>query len=117
LNSSYTNSARVFTIFHELTHLARGDQAVCGNPRNDELERWCERVAATILIPARDLLEYLDKRVTTRPITTVNECQRVAKRYNVSVRAAAVRIIELKRGSQRLYDLVDREIETGSDPG
>lgn len=117
VNSSYNTSARVFTIFHELAHLARGDQAVCGNPRDDGLERWCERVAATVLIPARDLLEYLDRWVTMGPITTVKECQRVANRYHVSVRAAAVRLIQLNRAASGLYDLVDQEIETGSSSG
>lgn len=117
LNTSYNSAARVFTIFHELAHLTRGDQAVCGNPRDDDLERWCDEVAATVLIPANDMLEYLDKWVTTHLIATVHQCQRVARRYNVSVRAAAVRITQLGRAAFGLYDLVDREIETGSGSG
>jgi Zn-dependent peptidase ImmA (M78 family) len=117
VNSSYNSAARVFTVFHELAHIARGDQAVCGNPRDDALERWCERVAATILIPERDLRQYLDKWITMGLVSTVKDCQRVANHYRVSTRAAAVRIIQINRAVDGLYDLVDQELETGPSTG
>jgi Zn-dependent peptidase ImmA (M78 family) len=116
LNSSYNPAARVYTIIHELIHVMQGDRAVCGKPREDELERFCESAAAIFLIPERDLRNHLKTRFP-KPPETVAEVGRIANRYNVSLRATALRLTELNLARPGLYDLVDNEAEYGGGGG
>lgn len=117
INSSYAPAARVYTVIHELIHVFRGDQSVCTDSRDDDLERLCERAAAAFLIPADDLVPYLDAYVTPGRVETVEDARRVANRYRVSLRAAGVRLIEMKRALQSLYELIESETEGGSNSG
>jgi Zn-dependent peptidase ImmA (M78 family) len=113
LNSTYNQPARVFTLLHELAHLVRGDRAVCGDPRYSEIERWCERVAAVFLMPSADVLSYLDRWVTSGEVSDVDHVRRLANRYRISLRAAAVRLAQLKRAVPGLYNTVDKIAEFG----
>jgi len=116
LNSSFNAAARVFSIIHECAHLLRGDRAVCGSPRNDNIERWCERTAALVLIPSSDLFEYLGERGFTGKVSDIKDVARIANRYFVSLRAVAVRLGELNRAETGLYAAIDRIAEYGG-PG
>ena len=68
-NESY--GARIFTVFHELTHLFRGDSFVEGveitkidfrNKSKNETESFCNKVAAYILVPDSEL-EKIEKPI------------------------------------------------------
>jgi Zn-dependent peptidase ImmA (M78 family) len=111
LNSRYNFEARVFTVLHELAHLVRGERAVCGQVRDDKLERWCERVAATALIPAGDLKAYLDRWVTTGDVGDIDDVRKVANRYKVSLRAAAIRLREIGRALPGLYGQIGQNAD------
>lgn len=117
LNSAYNSEARVYSILHELGHLVRGDRAVCGDPRNDRVERWCEETAAAFLMPAQEVLDYLNRWVTAGTVDDVDQVRRLANRYRVSLRAAAVRLIQLGRAEQGLYNSVNRIAEFGGSGG
>lgn len=105
LNTRFNAASRVYTIFHELAHIARGDRAVCRDVRDDALERWCEEVAAEILMPQADLIQYLQK-IRMRRAESVDECRRVANHYNVSLLSAAVQLKVVGRAGSGLYGAV-----------
>lgn len=119
LNSRYNIEARIFTVFHELAHLVRGDRAVCGQVRDDALERWCERTAAIALVPADDLSRYLDSGKRGGFVDDIDGCRRVANRYKVSLRAAAIRLMEIGRAPSDLYGKINAQADfakTGFNP-
>ncbi|MEU4980841.1 ImmA/IrrE family metallo-endopeptidase [Streptomyces sp. NPDC021969] len=113
INSAYNPSARIFTLLHELTHLLRGDSALCGDPRDDGVERFCENTAAIFLVPAGDLNEYVNKWLKTAYVDDVDQVRRVANYYKISLRAAAIRLKQVGRASAALYDQVNRIGEFG----
>jgi Zn-dependent peptidase ImmA (M78 family) len=103
-------AARVFTLGHELGHLALRLDAACVDlppgPRpldGGVLERWCETFAGSLLMPEATLSQYLAARRAPRGEAGLEEVKAVAGRFRVSHRAAALRLIELGWGEWDLY--------------
>lgn len=129
INTAWLPEARVFTLFHELAHLATRTNSVCVEdaPKSavggDRVERWCERVAAAIAVPSEGLsrvLSELSKKLSgqTADLSTAG---RIASRFHVSRRAAALRLIECKKASWGLYKSIppqaDQQRSGGGGPG
>ena len=57
LNSADSPNGRIFSLFHELTHLVLGESAICDVDKNNSKEWLCNSVAAQFLVPADDLLQ------------------------------------------------------------
>ncbi len=55
LNGKDTTNGRIFSLFHELTHLLLGESAICENNELSEEEIFCNAVAGEFLVPADDL--------------------------------------------------------------
>jgi len=65
LNSSDRPLGRLFSLLHELTHLARSESALCDEiedaPREDAsqaIEIYCNHVAGALLVPGDSLLQH-----------------------------------------------------------
>jgi len=113
VNTPYNEPARIFSLFHEYAHLLtrtkhRGETYVV--PRgssahpNDALERWCESFAAAFLLPREAVLDYLSARRTIN----LDSVRSLANRFKVSLRAAAIRLVELEMADWDLYHDVAR---------
>ncbi len=121
VNTAYNEPARIYTLFHEYGHLLTRTDSICTNfyapaisQSNHAVERWCEQFAASFLIPRIDLLRFVNSlvgvaMVASQDLGTVSE---IAKRYKVSLRAAALRLIHLQRATPELYSEVDKRAVT-----
>lgn len=93
LNGSDSKAAQMFTLAHELAHLWLGATGVsdteAGQVPEQQTERWCNRVAAELLVP----LEAL--RAAYRPDAPVpDEIQRLAREFKVSTLVALRRLFD-----------------------
>lgn len=55
LNGKDTTNGRIFSLFHELTHLLLGESAICENNESSQEEIFCNAVAGEFLVPSDDL--------------------------------------------------------------
>ncbi len=83
INGADTKAAQIFTLIHELTHIWLGESALSNAsvrsvPASD-IERWCNRVAAEVLVPINTLSRDFDPQTDL----TV-ELDRLAVRFKVS---------------------------------
>jgi Zn-dependent peptidase ImmA (M78 family) len=112
VNSAYTTEARMFSYMHEYAHLARGVGSICKRLPDSDLETRCERFAAAFLMPKQAMERFLDDTFgPDEKVSSTSEVARVAKRFKVSLRAAALRIDRLERASAGLYGRVDSEAD------
>lgn len=93
LNGADSKAAQMFTLAHELAHLWLGATGVSdsevGQVPDQGIERWCNQVAAELLMP----LEAL--RAAYQPGTPVpDEIQRLAREFKVSTLVALRRLFD-----------------------
>jgi len=83
VNGADTKAAQMFTLAHELAHLWIGQSGVSDATVRDmpdrEIERWCNQVAAELLVPLAVLRPEHQRNV---PMDT--EIARLARRFKVS---------------------------------
>ena len=128
INTAWSEEARIFTLFHEFGHLITRTSSACiesirTSANTDPVERWCERFAAALLMPASainaSLVEYGWQPGDS--ITSLSLASRVARHFRVSLRAAVIRLIELGAASWNLYDEIppisDKKREGGGGGG
>jgi len=83
INGSDSRAAQMFTLAHELTHVWLGQSGVSDERPNgfsgSEVERWCNAVAAELLVPLDILYSDYD-----RGADVATEMQHLARRFKVS---------------------------------
>ncbi|WP_155389606.1 XRE family transcriptional regulator [Catellatospora paridis] len=112
LNSAFTEPARIFTLFHECAHLILRDAILCDvwSTRNtkSEHERWAESFAANVLLPQVPFRQLLRQIVRNEELNT-EHVRIAARRTKCSVRAVALRCIEIGAANWDLYEQVVKE--------
>lgn len=109
INSSWTAEARSFTLLHEFAHLLTRTNSACleigarPTSQGDVVERWCERVAALVLIPDLALESFVATSFGKQPVEDLGAVTRVARQFKTSRRAAALRLIEAGYADWSLY--------------
>jgi len=93
LNSADSKAAQMFTLAHELAHLWLGATGVsdtqAGRVPARQTERWCNQVAAELLMPLRAL------HAVYRPDAPIpQEIQRLAREFKVSTLVALRRLFD-----------------------
>jgi Zn-dependent peptidase ImmA (M78 family) len=83
LNGADTRAAQMFTLAHELVHIWIGQSALSDTQASrlpeHEVERWCNQVAAELLVPLAVLREEYRRHSELR-----EETDRLARRFKVS---------------------------------
>lgn len=107
LNGADAPAGRSFTLMHELTHLLLRQGGICDLAPSEDLtadarvERFCNSVAAAVLMPSEKVLALVNARRATD--WTLDELGMLAKPFCVSREAMLVRLITLGHASQRQY--------------
>ena len=97
VNGADSKAAQLFTLAHELAHVALGGSAV-SRPDLSELdggnvtERWCNDVAAELLVPLSSVVEEYDDAADI-----TDELDRLARLYKVSTLVVLRRIFDSGR--------------------
>ncbi len=93
LNAADSKAAQMFTLAHELAHLWLGVSGVsdpeAGQVPERDIERWCNRVAAELLMPLRFVAEAYH---AGEPIP--QQIQRLARDFKVSTLVALRRLFD-----------------------
>lgn len=93
LNGADSKAAQMFTLAHELAHVWLGATGVSdtqvGQVPEQQTERWCNQVAAELLMPMAEL-----QAVHDRDAQIPDEIQRLAREFKVSTLVALRRLFD-----------------------
>ena len=110
INNADAKAAQLFTLAHELAHLWHGESALSDislNPASDrgrQVEKWCNRIAAELLLPLADLESILPPG---NPLVAVELLRR---QFKVSALVVLRRLYEAGRLSEsELQDAYEDE--------
>lgn len=113
VNGADSHSAKAFTLLHELVHIllriSDGDRILPVTRdswrRDDQVERYCNTVAAAALVPASDLLELVvsRSRVSSSTPWTVDQLLQVARNFGCSPEVVMLRLISLHKANWDNY--------------
>ena len=99
LNGKDSVNGRIFSLFHELTHLLLGESAICGDDFKRDIEVFCNAVAGEFLVPTRDLTNNL----VDIPINEL--LNDLCNLYGVSEQVIIRRLLDLNIITKNDYDL------------
>jgi Zn-dependent peptidase ImmA (M78 family) len=110
LNGSDTKAAQMFTLAHELAHVWLGESAVSNTQPSEVpdhgIERWCNEVAAELLVPLEVFQSAYDRNAHLRI-----ELDRLARRFKVSTLVILRRMRDAGLGRARFNEAYDEEVE------
>lgn len=110
INTAFNPAARVFSYGHELGHLLRRQDSICSALPDTREERWCERFSAAFFMPQERVRALVEERLGGRAEDT-DDAAEVARFFNVSLRAAALRLSKLGLAPDDLYQIVDSTVD------
>ncbi|MBA2683602.1 MAG: ImmA/IrrE family metallo-endopeptidase [Chthoniobacterales bacterium] len=126
LNGKDSPRAKVFTLFHELTHISLGATGVCdlhdsGDDYRARIETFCNLVAAEVLVPRAAILGQ-DVVATHRGVEwDDDDIRELATRFSVSHEVILRRLLTFERTSQSFYrrkrEEYRRRLETSESAG
>lgn len=112
LNNSTTKTRQIFSMLHELAHvllsvngLSKFDPAYIDHlPQVEKkLERFCNAIAAEVLIPAADFMQCAASLPRNAEMASEREFSDLASRYGVSREAVLRRLLDQGRVSPSFY--------------
>ncbi len=99
LNGKDSVNGRIFSLFHELTHLLLGESAICGDDLERDIEVFCNAVSGEFLVPENDLIENLNNMHADDLLKDLSDL------YGVSEHVVLRRLLDLNKITKKDYDL------------
>lgn len=133
VNQQDALGGRLFTLLHELGHLFINEASLCDlhevtskhTPDHDRVERFCNAVAASALMPLDSVKLALNGQLPTKGKWTDYDLGVLARRHGVSREAALLRLVTLGLATRQEYeerrqaflaaDIAKREISKNPD--
>ena len=114
INGADTKAAQMFTIAHELAHLWINQTAVSNAQAlavpNHQIENWCNKVAAELLVPIDIIQQLYDSEKIKHNFS--NEIQHLAKYFKVSSLVILRRIYDMKKLTVKEFSaLYEKELK------
>ena len=99
LSNEDQENGRIFSLFHEVCHLAVRQPGVSGLSSNSKsfnqaLEQYCDRFAASFLLPASSN-DVIDSLKQFGESTTINVAREIAQKFKVSKYVVLRRTLDL----------------------
>lgn len=114
LNGADWPRRKVFTLFHELAHLAIGSGGICDLHErvaaNADTETFCNQVAAAALLPAEAFASVAD-RVAADAAWSLESLEPLADHFGVSQESALLRLVALGRATWDDYGRLKPELQ------
>lgn len=115
LNGSDNQNRRIFTLFHELTHLMLGESAKCDLDKHNKKEAFCNKVAGEFLVPR----EYLEQEPIVEKNTTKEwsnyHLGRLSHFYGVSKQTILLRIFTLNKITKKSFGSQFKQLQKDAD--
>lgn len=116
INPNDTKSARLFSLLHEFCHILFGKNSISNwgslnidNRSSEEIENYCDSIAAEFLVPKDTLVEYWFRY--TKGNTKDVVINKLARRFKVSEIVVARRLLDNNFIQKKEYwDFYDRSI-------
>lgn len=112
LNSQDSPNGRIFTIIHELVHIALGESIIqnmnyedVSFQNVDPVEVFCNQVAAEVLVPEKELLTIADRPFSSKLLTEASQY------FRVSTEVIMRRLLTLKKITNQKYQTFRLEQE------
>ena len=108
----YSQGGKCYTLFHEFTHVMLGESAISNgsagdfksNAEEQRIERFCDAVAAAVLMPREMVLSFPEVRATGERKWTDDQLQTISQSLGVSREALLLRLVALKRATWDFYN-------------
>lgn len=100
LNGKDSVNGRIFSLFHELTHLLLGKSAICGDDESTEEEIFCNAVAGEFLVPEDDLNINI---INETEVLSAISLRRLYNSYGVSEHVILRRLLDTNKISKKEY--------------
>lgn len=100
INGADSAAGKIFTLFHELGHIATRTSGLCLFTEKDRVEVFCNRFAEEFLMPTQTFSNFVRDQEFSKLV------EKVAKKYRVSQLAAAYRLKSLGFLTNSEVDLV-----------
>lgn len=108
LNSKDSPAGRIFTLFHEVFHLLRGNGGLCEIEVDIQEERLCNQFAADLLMPINAVISESDSGFG------IDMVRHLSKRFKVSDFAMAIRLYQYKKIDEDVLDQVKADTKTAA---
>lgn len=120
LNGADSPLGRVFTLLHELVHLARSESGLCDfrddalrAERAAQVEVYCNWVAGVILLPERELLKIEEVRqADMQSVWSADFLAGLSRRFWVSREAVLRRLLDIGKTSRGFYQEFRQRLRT-----